>query len=135
MAQLLALAHAYQQALDGYRASTRNAASEAGRELYMFRASMGPYPSDDAATRALEPIILQTTLAASIVTYLERIPWVAVTPQMLSRPLGTPLSELLVCGDFLGMFLECAVGELEASCSARSTVSRRLLQQVRSFES
>ena len=87
MGELIELALQYQQALDGNSATATSAAVETKGsvlELAMSRAVL-PTAGDDSATwKVLQPIILQTTLATSIVAYFERTPWAALTPQMLS---------------------------------------------------
>ena len=87
MAELIELALQYQQALDGHSAAATSTAVEAtglALELAMREAAFPAAGDGSAAWKVFQPIILQTTLATSIVAYFERTPWAALTPQMLS---------------------------------------------------
>ena len=75
---------------------------------------------------ALEPIILLTTLAASIVRYYERITWVVVTPQLLYKAGGHFSTKLTVSCNLLMLLMECS------RTTPVDAVKCRLLQQVRS---
>lgn len=72
--------------------------------------------------------MLKTPVATSIVSYLERIPWASVTPQMLSDPEGTPLAAVKGCAWIL-MHLSLTVMDREAQGS-RSAIPALMLQQV-----
>ena len=74
----------------------------------------------------LEPLVTKTTLAASIVAFLERIPWAAVTRQMLRQPEGTPLAAVRACHLVLAPLSTCAM-----LLTIGSAVGPLLMHQVR----
>lgn len=134
MARLLDLARQYQQALDAAHGSVPDAAAvAAGSKLnQMANAATQPHEGGPVNYSALYPLILRTTLAASIVTHLERIPWAEVTLQMLREPAGTPLAAadgcaaMLVC---LGLAAEQSADNGSRS-SSTSPLPALLLRQV-----
>lgn len=134
MVQLHVLGQRYQKALDRISDATRDAASAAGQRLLgqasdmAGRAELREGKSDIGMT-VLEPIILQTELATSMVEYLERIPWTTVDVHVLVRPSGTPVSELFVCGELLRLLVDCAE-QTGAARGERSSAPSRLLRQV-----
>ena len=110
MTQLQILAQQYQQALDGLTGINSTPHSErAGAALLVAMeaelASSGAGAYDWAA---LQSVVLQTTLAASIVSYWERIPWATLTPQMLSGP-GRPILASLRISSSVMMYM-CSSG-------------------------
>ena len=100
MARLLELARRYQHALDGLSESTRDAASAAGLALWRAVPPEMTGGQRNRDLRKLEPIVLRTTLATTMVTYLERIPWGKVTLQMLMHPEGTHIRKRASAADF-----------------------------------
>lgn len=111
MAELHELAVQYQRALDGTRGSIPSAAVDAASNALYHRIVAELKPDSEGIFNDynfLEPIILRTTLATSAAAYLERIPWTAVTPQMLSQPAGTPLGAVRVCSLVLGSLLHAS---------------------------
>lgn len=122
MAELQKLARRYQRALDGLSDSTRDAASGAGQAL--MRAVSEAKTEGSDGVPAVETLILRTTLATSIVTHLERIPWAAVTLPMLSHLQGSVLSEVAVCTAVLRALLRSALA------SASTKAAALLLRQV-----
>lgn len=103
MAQLIKLARQFQQALGGYNAQATPSA-------------------------ALTAAGLRTTLAASIISYLERIPWAAVTPQMLIAPAGTLFAAVETSVKVLEYSLCASNHPLNASGS--SSLAAHILEQV-----
>lgn len=86
MAELLDLARQYQRALDGALGPSGSvAADSAGKALCEAMQAVYDAAPDgsDAGTQAVASIVLQTTLAASITTYFERVPWAAVQTHAL----------------------------------------------------
>lgn len=87
-----------------------------------------------AGKRASAPIILQTTLAASITAYFERIPWAAVRPHSASAsdvPFIMNLLDGLQQGStILGMLLDCAQLLAADPYSSASPAAALLLRQV-----
>lgn len=94
MAQLHKLALKYQRALDAVNGSVSSSAADVvGEELFhAIEATMQPEAASEKDLSVLDPIILRTTLAASIAAYFECILWAAVTPDMLNVSKGTPLA-------------------------------------------
>ena len=127
MAHLLDLALQFQQELDGDLAPGGQALQGAVRALcpIAFPDATVKY----AAFRLLEPLILQTTLATSIVAYFERIPWAEVTPQMLAKPGGTPLAAVHTCAYLINNLQRIAMGAAEKT-DGRFEVVTLLLRQV-----
>lgn len=136
---LLKLALQYQHALDGhdpiegFRAlgsdsltssiAAAAAAGAAGRALLRAVATATQGGTLSHKGTALEPIILWTQLASSLVTHLESIPWGAVTLQMLRHSEGTPFSEALLCGRLLAALIEsvmctAALSDLKSPAAA-----------------
>ena len=114
MATLLRLAKRFQKALDSARDGTsasQAAALEAGTALHdvaLTAIQAGNLDVDDDGS-FMAPIIMRTTLAASIVAYLERIPWAAVTPQMLRAPRDCmPLAAVDPGICVLALLVQCA---------------------------
>lgn len=133
MTQLLELALRYQHALDGLSESNSAAASSAGHALCTALSFAGADRGERSKNvKQLEPIILRTTLATSIVTYLEHIPWGKVTVQTLMQPQGTPVSEAILCGTLLDMLVAYTLDAESASNCSRS-LGALLLRQVRVF--
>ena len=132
--EALALAPAFQQALDS---GTESFAAAAGKALSdVVRRQILPYRKGGGRNKDfLEPIITGTTLATSMVRYLERIPWPEVTPQMLLLdPEGTPGTALYaaeVCGLLLLLLCESAVAAVASD--ETSLVPALLLRQVRTL--
>lgn len=87
-----------------------------------------PYDGINVDYNAFEPIILQTTLAASLVAYLERIPWDEVTCQMLCDMQDAARSCVGTCCELLGILVSAAVSCTESDRS--SQVPALLLRQV-----
>jgi hypothetical protein len=132
MAELIELALQYQQALDGHSAAATSTAVEAtglALELAMREAAFPAAGDGSAAWKVFQPIILQTTLATSIVAYFERTPWAALTPQMLSaRGAAHGPSALESASRILLHLFHSA---LHPDCSTGKTVAALLLRQVR----
>lgn len=127
MASLLRLAEDFQRSLDRIgRGGTSAAADTAGWDLYHgFQTTMQPFFGDpEPDTEVLEPIILRTTLAESIVLYLERFPWVEVTVQMLEKPPNTVFSPVGIASEILRRLYETA------ELSSKGKVSSVLFKQV-----
>lgn len=126
MSRPVKLALLFQWELDGGGGSDTSAAMDAGlafQEEAVRRLDL------DGNLAFLEPVILQTKLAASIVAHFERIQWAEITPRMLSEPPGTPLAAAVVGVDIMQMLFHSAVGPAEASGHG-SPVVVKLLRQV-----
>lgn len=137
MAQLLELALRYQQALDSPNGTvTSAAADESGRALCeaVLAVLAGPAGGARRGTQSiidsdltvLEPIILRTTLATSLVAQLERFPLQDVTLQMLWQPAGTSLIAALICAEMLSYLCISALKCIESD----GTAPILLLRQV-----
>lgn len=135
MTRLHDLALQFQQALNSFSAPfTHSAADAVGQalheEILMAVHVCAAHPWEDSSEdySVLEPIILRTTLATSIVAYFERIPWEALTPQMLSEPEGTPVAAVKYCSSVL---MSLGYAALVSKPTHRGdTVLALLLQQV-----
>lgn len=137
MARAQDLALQLQQALESDRASIDSIPSAAtvaaGVALFRAVSEASPAASGEASVgrqrldSVLEPIILRTTLATSIVAHLEAIPWAAVTPRMLSEPAGSPLRVLETVTRLLLCFCNNAVVAAEEGSTALASA---LLRQV-----
>lgn len=127
MAGLHRLALQYQQALDSDRGTAPGGAVEAAGGALVCAVHQAMFSPEGFAKdpSVLEPIILRTTLAASLVEAVERIPWAAATPQMLSDTRGTPLA-VADNGGWLLLHLCSAAEKAEGS----QTVPALLLRQV-----
>ena len=77
-----------QQALDGARGSLTSPALDRARRLLRMAMMAAASGSGQGDYNIFEHIIRRTTLAASIVAFLERVPWAEITPQMLSETVG-----------------------------------------------
>lgn len=135
MAQLYELALRYQQALDGLHGSISSVeADAAGRGLHhamsdMVKGADSSGASAPEARPSFAPIVLRTTLASSIVAYVESIPWAQVTPQMLHEAEPGHLSALEVASRVFQLLFANAI--LADSISmASSPVAALLLRQV-----
>lgn len=105
MAQLRLLAQQFQRALDSNRGSIRSdAADAAGCTLY--KAMEREFYGSEDTWEALQPIIQQTALATSIVSYVERISWAEVTPQMLFEAGGPSPNTLVTSSKVLTMLID-----------------------------
>lgn len=126
MPQLYKLALQFQHALDGTCGSlSSTAADDAGASL-MTALMPGLSDGSDEDHSFLEPIILRSKLAASIVAYWERIPWGALTLQTLS---AAAVRTLGFCRELFPLLFYCAMGAAAAS-NGRSPVGALLLRQV-----
>ena len=102
MAPLLAMALKYQRVLDDVTELNWLSASAVALSMHKRAKQAGVVPNQGlAGFKPLEQIILQTTLAASMVKYLEGIPWASITLQMVKQTEGTPLSQLETCNTYL----------------------------------
>ena len=135
MAQLCELALQYQRELDSTSGLTRSAAARfAGVALLAaVEASRGTDPEAPEAIRpecraALVPLILRTTLAASIVGCLERTPWAAVTWEMLGGEGDAFPAALNVDGTLFVWLYQAAMPE---GPQPSGPVTALLLRQVR----
>lgn len=101
----------------------------AAMEAEMSRAaqsSAGGFCCSDA----LESIILRTSLASSMVAYLERFPWTAVTSLRVEPDSGGPsLFAATICGALLDLLSR--VADASRWKSGRNQVPDLLLWQVR----
>ena len=138
MSSLTALALHYQQPLESVSGSNSSAASDAaGRSLYAAMCRAGPGSGGGLADdwTAFEPLIQQTTLATTIVSSFERIPWSAVTSQMLCGNEDLHLPAMQINAAILNQLLcsaltsQAVVGRRFGSKSA-SPVALRMLRQV-----
>ena len=128
MAELLEMARQLQLMLDSGTRTGIAGLTAAAINHVSARAGPGGFEEGSAA---LEPIILRTTLAVSLVGHLERIPWASVTPQMLSEPAGSPIEAAASIAHLLNMLCKCA-GCASAASNDSSKVAPVLLRQVRS---
>ena len=130
MAHLVELAQRYKKILDGLSCTASTTAEySAGWLLYKaMTAALGdPYHK----WKALEPIVLKTKLAASIVAYLERVPRVALIPQLLWEAEGAHPTAVAIAITVLGIILHCATEA--AHDSNNSSVPAIMLRQVHNF--
>ena len=128
------LAREFQQALDSGRGSEAAPGADSVGWMLLCIVLEQTQPEGTGRGRiqdVLEPIITGTTLATSMVRYLERIPWAEVTPQMLRCPAGTPLYVAEVCGEMLWFLCESA--NLAAADSGSSPLPANILRQVRTI--
>lgn len=135
MAPLLKLADAFQKALDGVENPLTNDAADA-KGLALFRAifsTPGSSQGSGPGFKVLEPLIIKTKLATSMVAYLERIPWETATPKMLCNRAGTPPNTTAVqhCAGLLLFFGHCPLAALEKSRDRGINVCKSFLRQVR----
>jgi hypothetical protein len=135
MAQLHILALQYQQALDSLRGISctphNDAADEAGAALAeaMDAVLAAPGASIFDGLAALQTVVWQTTLAASIVAYWERIPWAEVTQQRLSGS-GRPLpAALRISSSVLNNSYRSALNGSSGG-NVAIPIAARLLRQV-----
>ena len=109
MARMVQMARQFQEALDDVSApDTRVAAGLAAPIVSCVEQRVGGRM--DVA--ALEPVILQTTLASSMVAFLERVPWAAATAAMLHNPGPTPFS----LSSLLAHLMKMLAGGLRHRC-------------------
>lgn len=130
MPQLIKLALQLQQALDS--AGIASAAVAALAILHHVGPAVESTPG--TASASMEPVILRTTLATSIVTYLERIQWAEVTPRILCNPAGTPFECAYVGAGVLRLMFECTAAAASAN-NGRTPLAALLLRQVDVFPS
>lgn len=127
MVSLLQHAENFQRALDRLgKGGTSAAADAAGWDLYhSFQTTMNPSFVDfEPDTEALEPIILRTKLAASIVSFLQRFQWADVTVQMLAKPPESVYSPVGIASEILRRLFETA------ELSSQREVLAELFKQV-----
>lgn len=131
MAQLRKLAVRHQQALDGLSSTFQSAeADSAGSALAVAVAEATTAVEGVRAETwtALEPVIMHTKLATSIVAYFERIPWGTLTTEMLCRREGSALAALNVNREVLTQLFASA---LRAGPNGyKRPLAAELLQQV-----
>lgn len=105
-----------------------------GRELYLqVRGDVDPAIRrgvHNSGHNSLQTIVLRTTLATSMVKYLESIPWAAVTPHMLLDPGGTPLFGAEFCSVLLFLLFQSA-WESNIARDGTSPLAALLIRQVR----
>lgn len=130
MAPPLKLAQKFEKALESLSgpatsaaASHYQAAEDAGRALQVALESNLVSRAGDQFVlnryiNVMQPIIRRTTLAASIATYLQRIPWAAVTPRMLAEPAGTPLGTAHIGCTLLALVQATSCGHSDSSTAA-----------------
>lgn len=136
MAQLRESAMQYQRALDGLSpTSSGTAAAEAAADAELaFRQAINAAirPLGDGSGinwTALHPIILHSTLAASIVAHFGRIPWTALTQRMLSAADGSSRTILHANGHILWLLFNSVLrGDQDSATTYR--LAALLLRQV-----
>ena len=91
MAELVKLAKRFQRALDRASDPLASPSTDADAEDLALCKKVMPLlvsSGDSPGSRYLEPLVLKTQLLPSMVAYLERIPWAAVTPQQFLEMSG-----------------------------------------------
>ena len=130
MAQLVKLAKRFQRALDNASdplTSPAASADAAGQALMKQTDSLPRSSRGGPASRYLEPLVRKTQLLPSIVAYLERIRWAAVTPQKFVE-ISSEKKALTACVD---MLLHLCFFPTEPEYSGRNEMAGTVLRQVR----
>ena len=86
-------------------ANTSAALDAAARALYAAAEAAMRAAGPANEMTAMDPILLRTTLATSIVAYLKRLPWDALPPRMLSVADGHVPTALELAGMILKLCL------------------------------